>query len=58
MSAPRRPGRRGFVFIAAPAPCASYTPTPRPRLLAMAAAIWHDWKINATTRRSLIAYDH
>lgn len=27
------------------------------RLLAMAAAIWHNWKTNATTRRSLIAYD-
>lgn len=28
------------------------------RLLAMAAAIWHNWKTKATTKRSLIAYDH
>jgi hypothetical protein len=28
------------------------------RLLAMAAAIWHNWKINAPIKRSLIAYDH
>lgn len=28
------------------------------RLLAMAAAIWHNWKIDAPAKRSLIAYDH
>jgi len=28
------------------------------RLLAMAAAIWHNWRINAEDKRSLIAYDH
>jgi hypothetical protein len=28
------------------------------RLLAMAAAIWHNWRISAPVRRSLIAYDH
>jgi hypothetical protein len=28
------------------------------RLLALAAAIWHNWKINAPVKRSLIAYDH
>jgi hypothetical protein len=28
------------------------------RLLAQAAAIWHNWKINAPVKRSLIAYDH
>lgn len=28
------------------------------RLLAMAAAIWHNWTIGATTKRSLTAYDH
>jgi hypothetical protein len=27
------------------------------RLLAL-AAIWHNWKTNAPTKRSLIAYDH
>lgn len=28
------------------------------RLLALAAAIWHNWAINAEDKRSLIAYDH
>jgi hypothetical protein len=28
------------------------------RLLALTAAIWHNWRINATVKRSLIAYDH
>ena len=28
------------------------------RLLALAAAIWHNWRINAHDKRSLIAYDH
>jgi Transposase DDE domain len=28
------------------------------RLLAMAAAIWHNWRTNADDKRSLIAYDH
>lgn len=28
------------------------------RLLAMAAAIWHNWKIDAPVKRSLIAYDN
>jgi hypothetical protein len=28
------------------------------RLLALAAAIWHNWKTNAPIKRSLIAYDH
>lgn len=28
------------------------------RLLAMAAAIWHNTKTGATNKRSLIAYDH
>lgn len=28
------------------------------RLLALAAAIWHNWKINAPIKRSLIAYDN
>jgi hypothetical protein len=28
------------------------------RLLALAAAIWHNWRIGATVKRSLIAYDH
>ena len=28
------------------------------RLLALTAAIWHNWTINAPTKRSLIAYDH
>jgi len=28
------------------------------RLLAMAAAIWHNWQTGATSKRSLIAYDH
>jgi hypothetical protein len=28
------------------------------RLLALATVIWHNWKINAPTKRSLITYDH
>lgn len=28
------------------------------RLLALTAAIWHNWLINAPNKRSLIAYDH
>lgn len=28
------------------------------RLLALAAAIWHNWRIDAPRKRSLIAYDH
>jgi hypothetical protein len=28
------------------------------RLLALAAAIWHNWQTGAATQRSLIAYDH
>jgi hypothetical protein len=28
------------------------------RLLALAAAIWHNWRINTEPKRSLIAYDH
>jgi Transposase DDE domain len=28
------------------------------RLLALATAIWHNWKINTPVKRSLIAYDH
>ncbi len=28
------------------------------RLLALAAVIWHNWKINTHVKRSLIAYDH
>ena len=28
------------------------------RLLALAAAIWHNWATNAPDKRSLIAYDH
>ena len=28
------------------------------RLLAMAAAIWHNWNTGVTSKRSLIAYDH
>lgn len=28
------------------------------RLLALAAAIWHNWATNAPVKRSLIAYDH
>jgi len=28
------------------------------RLLALAAAIWHNWRTNAPDKRSLIAYDH
>jgi hypothetical protein len=28
------------------------------RVLAMAAAIWHNWNIGARVKRSLIAYDH
>src|SRR5579859_5726876 len=28
------------------------------RLLALAAAIWHNWQIGAPDKRSLIAYDH
>jgi transposase len=28
------------------------------RLLALAAAIWHHWRLNAEDKRSLIAYDH
>ena len=28
------------------------------RVLALAAAIWHNWTINAPVKRSLIAYDH
>ena len=28
------------------------------RLLAMAACIWHDWRMNPSRRRSLIAYDY
>lgn len=28
------------------------------RLLAMSAAIWHNWKTDAPVKRSLIAYDH
>jgi hypothetical protein len=27
-------------------------------LLALAAGIWHNWRINAPRKRSLIAYDH
>lgn len=28
------------------------------RLFALAAGIWHNWRINAPRKRSLIAYDH
>jgi hypothetical protein len=28
------------------------------RLMALAAGIWHNWTIDATCKRSLIAYDH
>lgn len=28
------------------------------RLLALAACIWHNWRISAPDKRSLIAYDH
>src|SRR5207245_11573489 len=28
------------------------------RLLALNAAIWHNWRIGAPVKRSLIAYDH
>jgi hypothetical protein len=28
------------------------------RLLALAAAIWHNWQTSAPVKRSLIAYDH
>lgn len=28
------------------------------RLLALAATIWHNWKINEPVKRSLIAYEH
>ena len=28
------------------------------RLLALTAVIWHNWKINAHVKRSLVAYDH
>jgi hypothetical protein len=28
------------------------------RILAVAAAIWHNWATNAPVKRSLIAYDH
>jgi hypothetical protein len=28
------------------------------RLLAPAAAIWHNWRTDAPVKRSLIAYDH
>jgi Transposase DDE domain len=28
------------------------------RLLALAAAIWHNWRIGAPVKRSLLAYDH
>ena len=28
------------------------------RLLALAAAIWHNWRTSAPVKRSLIAYDH
>ena len=28
------------------------------RLLALAAAVWRNWAINAPDKRSLIAYDH
>lgn len=28
------------------------------KLMAMAAGIWHNWRINAPRKRSLIAYDH
>jgi hypothetical protein len=28
------------------------------RLLAVTAAIWHNWRINAEVKRSLTAYDH
>jgi len=29
-----------------------------PRLLALNTAIWHDWRVGTTHKRSLIAYDH
>ena len=28
------------------------------RLLALAAAIWHNWQVSAPARRTLITYDH
>jgi hypothetical protein len=28
------------------------------RLLALAAAIWHNWAVGTSDKRSLIAYDH
>jgi len=28
------------------------------RLLALTAAIWHNWRTRAPVKRSLIAYDH
>jgi hypothetical protein len=28
------------------------------RLLALAAAVWCNWQLNAPVKRSLLAYDH
>jgi len=38
-------------------PAGLWTPIVQ-RLLALNAAIWHNWTIGATVKRSLIAYDH
>ena len=40
----------------APAPARASTPAITQRLLAMAAAIWHNWAISAPAKRSLTAY--
>jgi hypothetical protein len=43
-----------------PGPCRSpgQPATALQRLLALNAAIWHNWQIGAPVKRSLIAYDH
>jgi len=42
----------------APAPAPGSWPGVGQRLLALAAAICHNWAVNAPVRRSLTAYDH
>jgi len=44
--------------LTADAPGMGSTPRTAQRVLALTAAIWHNWSIGAPIKRSLIAYDH
>jgi Transposase DDE domain len=50
-------GQLGLEQHAARTPHGAFTRVAQ-RLLALAAAIWHNWAVGAPDKRSLIAYDH